>query len=162
METIQLIRMLYGSMDSEYIQENIDKIIDLLGQAATYLEKLYAENKQLHNDLIIQVELAQNGQSAIETNKQLIKRIGALLKDFKELAIKSEDACKYCEHYQPCDGKKCKDYIEGKGAWDNNNCYFDWVWSCEDFNYGECPKLENTPCNGCDFKNNWKWRDIYE
>ena len=34
METVQLISMLLDSMDSQYIQENIDKIIDLLGCAA--------------------------------------------------------------------------------------------------------------------------------
>ena len=162
METVQLISMLFDSMNSEYIQENIDKIINLLGCAAKTLEKFVDENKQLHNDLIMQQALAQNGQSAIETNEHLIKRISALLKDFKELSIKSEDACKYCEHYQPCDGKNCKGYIEGKGAWDYKHCYYDWVWSCEDFNYGECPKLENTPCNGCNVENNWEWRGIDE
>lgn len=145
-------------MDSEYIQENVDKIIDLLKCAVETLEKLVYENKQLH----IQQSLAQNGQSAIETNKHLIKRISVLLKEIRELAIKSEDVCKYCKHYQPCDGKNCKDYIEGKGAWDDKHCYYDWVWSCQDFNYGECPKLENTPCNGCNFKNNWEWRDVNE
>ena len=108
----------------------------------------------------MQRALAQNGQSAIETNKQLAKRISVLLKEIRELAIKSEDVCKYCKHYQPCDGKKCKDYIEGKGAWDDKHYYYDWVWSCQDFNYGECPKLENTPCNGCNFENNFEWKGI--
>ena len=67
METIQLINTLFDSMDSEYIQENVDKIIDLLKCAAKTLEKFVDENKQLHNDLIMQQTLAQNGQSAIET-----------------------------------------------------------------------------------------------
>ena len=162
METIQLIRMLFDSMDSEYIQNNDDKIIDLLKQAATSLKKLYAENKQLRNDLIMQTALAQNRQGTIETNKQLTRKIDALLKDFKEVVIEAEDVCKYCKNYQPCEGKNCKDYIEGEGAWDDKHCYYDWVWSCQDFNYGECPKLENTPCNGCNFKNNWEWRDVNE
>jgi hypothetical protein len=58
MEIIQLIRTLFGSMDSEYIQENDDKIIDLLKQAAETLEKIYADNKQLRTDLILQMALA--------------------------------------------------------------------------------------------------------
>ena len=136
METIQLINMLFNSMDSQYIQENIDKIIDLLGCAAETIEYL------------------------VDENRQFTERFSALSKDFNEVIIKSEDICKYCKHHQSCEGKNCKDYIEGKGAWDDKNCYYDWVWSCEDFNYGECPKLENTPCNGCNFENNFEWKGI--
>ena len=46
METVQLISMLFDSMNSEYIQENIDKIIDLLGCAAETIEYLVDENRQ--------------------------------------------------------------------------------------------------------------------
>ena len=83
METIQLIRMLFDSMDSEYIQNNDDKIIDLLEQAATSLENLTVENKQLRTDLIMQTALAQNKQNVTEVNKQLTIKFDALLKDFK-------------------------------------------------------------------------------
>ena len=158
METIQLIRMLFDSMDSEYIQNNDDKIIDLLEQAATSLENLTVENKQLRTDLIMQTALAQNKQNVTEVNKQLTIKFDALLKDFKEVVIESEDVCKYCKNYQPCEGKNCKDYIEGKDAWDYKSCYHDWVWSCQDFDYGKRPKLENTSCNGCNFKNNFEWK----
>lgn len=127
-------------------------------KVADKFEELLSENEQLYNELIIQTALAQNGKSAIEINKQLKRKIDALLKDFNEVIIKSEDICKYCKNYQPCEGKNCKDYIEGKGAWDYKNCYHDWVWSCQDFDYGKCPKLENTPCNGCNFKNNFEWK----
>ena len=40
METTKLIRNLFESMDSEYIQQNDDKIIDLLKQAAIKLDEL--------------------------------------------------------------------------------------------------------------------------
>ena len=160
MDVVKILKTLFDSMDSEYIQGNDDKIIDLLKQAANALEKLLDENKQLHNNLIMQTVLAQNGQSAIETNKHLTRKINALLKDFKDVIIESEDICKYCKNYQPCEGKNCKDYVEGKGAWDNKHCYYDWVWSCQDFNYGECPKLENTLCNGCNRRNNFVWKGI--
>ena len=78
METIQLIRMLFDSMDSEYIQNNDDKIIDLLEQAATSLENLTVENKQLRTDLIMQTALAQNKQNVTEVNKQLTIKFDAL------------------------------------------------------------------------------------
>ena len=48
MTTIEIIRMLYGSMDSEYIQQNDDKIIELLGTAANKFEEL----KQLVDDML--------------------------------------------------------------------------------------------------------------
>ena len=88
----------------------------------------------------------------------------ALLKDFKELILNSGDACEYCKYNQPCKGKDCEFYIKGTAAWDHNNREHDWQWSCEDFRFGECPKLENTPCNGC-VKNNmcgFEWRGIKE
>ena len=136
MEIVQLISALLDSMDSQYIQENIDKIIDLLKCAAETIKYL------------------------VDENQQLTEKISILSKDFNEVIIKSEDICKYCKHHQPCEGKNCKDYIEGKDVWDNKHCYYDWVWSCQDFKYGECPKLENTPCNGCNFKNNFKWNGV--
>ena len=48
MTTIEIIRMLYGSMDSQYIQENDDKIIELLNAAAEKLEAL----QQLVDDML--------------------------------------------------------------------------------------------------------------
>ena len=157
-EINQLIRTLYDAMDSEYIQTNDDKIIDLLAQAANTIKHLIENNKQLHNDLIIQTALAQNSQNFIEENKQLIKKINMLFQDFKEVVLESDEVCKYCKYQQPCEGKSCKQYIEGVGGWLHNEYHHDWKWNCQNFNYGECPKLENTYCNGCDFKTNWKWR----
>lgn len=149
METIRLIRTLFGSMDSEYIQQNDNKIIDLLEQAANALEKLSTENKQFRNDLIMQTALVQNMQNSIEDNKEFTKKFEALLKDFKEFILNPDDVCKYCKYNQPCQGKECELYVEGKGARDHKGYKHDWEWSCKDFNYGECPMLENTPCNRC-------------
>lgn len=136
----------------------------MLTEVADKLEQLSAENKQLRNDLIMQTALAQNGQSAMETNKQLARKIEALLEDFKEFILDSDDVCKYCKHNQPCLGKKRKLYIEGKEAWDHKGCKHDWEWSCKDFRFGECPKLEHTPCNGC-FENDmrgFEWRGVVQ
>ena len=126
------------------------------------IEELIAENKQLRTDLIMQTALAQNGRSAIETNKQFVRKFDALLKDFKEFILHTDDVCKYCKHNQPCKSKECECYVEGVGAWSAKGYESDWQWSCEDFNFGECPKLENTPCNGC-IKHNmqgFEWRGV--
>ena len=60
------------------------------------------------------------------------------------------DICEFCSNKVKCDGKKCEKYCEGKGGWGENGQHFpDWKWTCEDFDFGTCPLLENTPCNGC-------------
>lgn len=92
----------------------------------------------------------------------LTEKFDALLKDFKEFILNTDDVCNYCKHNQPCHGKECEQYVEGKGAWDQKGYISDWQWSCEDFNFGTCPKLEDTPCNGC-IKNNmqgFEWRGM--
>ena len=88
------------------------------------------------------------------------ERCQKLEEDFMELVIKSEHICKFCKYNIECKGKECLKYIEGKGCWDDRRCYHDWTWSCQDFNFGTCDMLENTPCNGC-FENGYKgfeWR----
>ena len=80
---------------------------------------------------------------------ELNKKYEALLKDFKEFILNPDDACKYCKHNQPCEGEKCKFYTKGIGLEDLKGYKYDWQWTCEDFRFGECPKLEGTPCNGC-------------
>ena len=88
------------------------------------------------------------------------ERCYRLENDFMELVTKSENICKYCNNDFECKSKECEKYIEGKGCWDANKCYHEWDWSCQDFDFGTCDMLENTPCNGC-FDNNFKgfeWR----
>ena len=70
----------------------------------------------------------------------------------------SDDICKYCKHIIECKGQNCDGYCSGAGDIDGN-CP-DWKWTCEDFNFGTCVKMENTPCNGC-FENDcggFEWR----
>ena len=96
----------------------------------------------------------------IDTLEFYAERCQSLEEDFTELAMESEKICRYCKNNIECKGKKCDKYIEGKGCWDDKRCYHDWIWSCEDFNFGTCDMLENTPCNGC-FENNnrgFEWR----
>ena len=95
---------------------------------------------------------------------QLSEKFEALLEDFQEFIVNKDNICNYCKHNQPCHGKECDQYVEGKGAWDQKGYISDWQWSCEDFNFGTCPKLENTPCNGC-IKNNmqgFEWRGVVD
>lgn len=142
--------------------------IKLVNEAADTIEKLSSENKQLRNDLIMQTVLAQNGQSAIETNRQLVQQIVALkaernaaIEDIKK-AIDGELICNFCKHDYECQGEGCDKYTEGVGATDENGNYHDWKWTCMDFDYGTCPKLEDTPCNEC-FENNlrgFEWRGV--
>lgn len=132
----------------------------MLTEVADRLEQLSSENKQLRNDLIMQTALAQNGQSAIETNKQLTKQLNAAIEDIKK-AINSDDVCSFCKRDASCQGEKCDKYIEGRGMkFENTDQYIDEKWTCMDFEYGTCPKLEDTPCNGC-FENDmsgFEWK----
>lgn len=118
-------------------------------EAAYVIGKLLSENKKLRNDLIMQTALAQNGQSAIDTNKRLSKKLNAAIEDIKT-AIDSDDVCSFCKHDVFCQGEKCDKYIEGRGmTFEKTGQYIDEKWTCMDFEYGTCPKLEDTPCNGC-------------
>lgn len=112
------------------------------------------------------VSLAENGQSAIDTNQRLVAHIDNLktqlngaIEDIKTV-FNTDDVCLLCKHYIKCEGKDCECYMSGYGLEDENGNYIPWSWSCIDFNFGECSKLKNTPCNGCDFINNFEWRGL--
>lgn len=81
--------------------------------------------------------------------QKLLKKYQRLEKDFMQLIANSVDACKYCKNHIECKGKDCPKYVQGKDCYDDKRCHYDWVWSCEDFNFGTCDLLEHTPCNGC-------------
>ncbi len=81
--------------------------------------------------------------------EELLDKYNRLKEDFMELIMKSENICYYCKNNIECKGKDCEKYIEGRGCWDDKRCLHDWEWSCEDFDFGTCDMLKNTPCNGC-------------
>ena len=122
--------------------------IKLVNEAADKIEWLQKLVDDMTNDHFI------------DTLDFYSERCHRLESDFMEVVMKSENVCKYCKHNFECKGKECDKYIEGKGCWDANKCYHEWDWSCQDFNFGTCDMLENTPCNGC-FDNDCKgfeWR----
>ena len=189
MKINELIKILKDSMDLKYIQKNSEEVIDLFDVSANKLEQLqrfiddmlgdhyvdYLEFyinrcEKLEKELSIQKMLVLNGESAIETNKVLTRRIAMLIterddaiEDIKE-AINDIDLCVYCKNNLVCKGKNCSKRIEGQSATDKNGKELNLKWSCEDFDWGECPRLQNTPCNGC-IQNGFcgfKWRGLRE
>lgn len=56
-------------------------------------------------------------------------------------------ACDFCKHHKPCMSKACPEFISGIG--DAEGKYPNFKWTCEDFVFGTCPVLENTPCRNC-------------
>lgn len=74
--------------------------------------------------------------------------------NYKELYIDmlkeyDDDLCGKCKNnpHVVCD-KTCPDYVEGRGGTFNGR-YVNFAWSCLDFDYGDCPRLENTLCYKC-------------
>ena len=66
-------------------------------------------------------KLAENGQSAIETNKLLTEKFNKLLKLTKQFLREKDDldSCMYCKHYIECRKQKCPYYEEGIGMEDD-------------------------------------------
>lgn len=89
----------------------------------------------------------------------LKRRAEAAERDLHSVINGVDDGCLLCAHYHPCAGKDCPQYISGVGMiGQDGKRYPTLKWSCDDFEYGTCPAMENTPCNGCDFENHWQWR----
>lgn len=94
-----------------------------------------------------------------EENKRLRLKLENAVRDIRR-AFDAECPCELCKYNIPCKGKECDCYIEGRGLVDEKTGQkFDQAWTCKDFNFGTCDKLAGTPCETCDFKNNWKWKE---
>jgi len=74
-------------------------------------------------------------------NEELKRRLERVIKD------NCEDICKHCKNQIECKSKECEAYVSGVGDIDGK--YPTMKWSCEDFDFGTCPMMEKTPCNGC-------------
>lgn len=81
-----------------------------------------------------------------QTIEELQRKLDAALQDLLNQSASICESCLYCKHLHECEGENC-------------DCYDQ---KCTDEFTGDCKKLVNTPCNGCDFKNHWEWRGITE
>lgn len=74
------------------------------------------------------------------------RELKAALNDLLTVSASIAESCLYCKHHHECEGENCDCY--------DADCTFDYA--------GDCKKLRDTPCNGCDFRNHWEWRGITE
>lgn len=125
-----------------------NETVELMNAAADKIEQLQNIIDDLTND------------HYVDTLDFYFDRCQKLEEDFSELVMSSENICHYCSNKIECKGKDCPKYIEGSGCWDDKRGYYDWCWSCKDFNFGTCDMLEDTPCNGCLSNKNkgFNWR----
>lgn len=100
-----------------------------------------------------------NNNNSIDLNKQLFS-------DFKNILFNQKEAnpCDFCKFQVTDCSKNCKNYQEGVGVVDENGNFFEWKWTCFDWEFGTCDRLENTPCHNCWAKNynfvNWEYKNI--
>lgn len=144
MTTTELIIALRDTNNHNSIPEK-----SLLNETADKLEQLQKLIDDFTND------------HYVDTLDFYAERCHKLEEDFHELVMKSIDICDYCKHNTECKGKDCPKYISGKGCIDENGKELpDWEWDCTDFDFGTCPMLEDTPCNGCIKNSNkgFEWR----
>lgn len=73
----------------------------------------------------------------------------ALYIDLLKKCAGDVDICEKCANKPnfKC-GKACPQHIEGRGGYIDGR-YVDFPWTCEDFDWGDCPRMETTPCRGC-------------
>ena len=123
--------------------------IKLVNEAANKIEWLQKLVDDMTNDHFV------------DTLDFYSERCQNLESDFMELIMESERICHYCKNNVECKGKQCEKYCEGKGGYGQDGQHFpNWKWTCQDFDFGTCPLLENTPCNEC-FENDcrgFEWR----
>lgn len=114
---------------------------------------MYQRAAYLIESMTAELEQAKQERDTWERRGEAVER------DLHSIIRYAEDGCLFCAHHLTCAGKDCPRYMSGMGLTDpDGKEYPDWKWTCEDFEFGTCPLLENTPCNGCDFENHWQWR----
>jgi len=82
------------------------------------------------------------------------RELAAIEELMRQLKHPADDICSLCQNHVKCEGKNCPEYVKGQGGTINGK-QADFKWTCEEFNFGTCDVLENTPCNGC-FDNDYK------
>lgn len=87
-----------------------------------------------------------HSKGSLEELHELVKEITAACLDAEGII------CGNCVHKIPCEKEKCPKYESGTGAMDakTGRVFPDFKWTCLDFDWGDCPMLENSPCATCD------------
>lgn len=174
--------MLLESADAiQYLLDGADEVNQALREQIEANERLTAENERLSRPTLSQLRreriqlMGENEKlkaelerknKAIENMADIIKSAykqrDAAVADIRFMLSHPDDGCDLCGNKRECKEEKCPAYTSGIGAIDQQSGkeYPDFKWTCMDFDYGTCDFLENTPCNGCDFKNHWKWRGV--
>lgn len=102
----------------------------------------------------------------MDNKEELKKFTKQLFSDFKEILFNQQenDPCDFCLYQIKDCSEKCKYYQQGVGVTDEKGKYLDWKWTCQDWVFGTCERLENTPCHNCWTKDynfvNWKYKNI--
>ena len=85
-----------------------------------------------------------------------------LKEDLKKVLVEGkDDPCFFCKHKINDCNEYCKHYVKGTGMHDEKGTYYDWDWTCMDWDFGTCDRLINSPCYNCletDFSN-WTYND---
>ena len=126
-------------------------------EAADTIQYLLDGADEVNQALREQIE--ENERLKAESARLTAERDAAVA-DIRFMLSHPDDGCDLCGNKRECKEEKCPAYTSGIGAIDQQSGkeYPDFKWTCMDFDYGTCDFLENTPCNGCDFKNHWQWR----
>ena len=165
----------------QYLLDGADEVNQALREQIEANERLTAENERLSRPTLSQLRreriqlMGENEKlkaelerknKAIENMADIIKSAykqrDAAVADIRFMLSHPDDGCDLCGNKRECKEEKCPAYTSGIGAIDQQSGkeYPDFKWTCMDFEHGTCDFLENTPCNGCDFKNHWKWRGV--
>lgn len=138
--------------------ELIQKLRETLPEPIDYAEAVGAPEWAYRHIYIYDDPLYYHVEEAIEKLKEFQNKLDEAEKDIQSVLWGNNDPCNLCKHHHICEYMDCDKYIEGIGMTDEDGKYYDWKWSCLDFDYGTCDKLENTPCNGCDLINHFEWK----
>ena len=145
----------FSKMD--YSTDDMRRFVDDYNQSVCSECDELEEVKRERDGLSIMLTAAE---SAAETYK---RERDAAVEDLRSVIKDTDKGCILCAHYHDCKGESCPHFVSGVGAVAQDGTqYPDFKWTCEDFKYGTCAAMENTPCNGCDFQNNWQWRGVKE
>lgn len=127
-------------------------------------EKLSAAARKNHKYTPVEGEINELCDAIDDLESQLMASAKSC-KYYTDLYISAlkragDDICLKCVNYHKCEKEKCKSFVSGRGG-EIDGKYYDFKWTCEDFNYGECAVLENTPCHGC-FDNDFSGFELKE